>query len=774
MVKIWDFLKTYRVHLGVTLFLLAAAALVPFQSYYERTISASELDIPQEAQQTAVLTEETEENPPALLIGAGSGYAGTAAETDGITLQKGNYRIQVVALAEENGSRLEVYDIGRLNEDNTQGKLLGTADLSTEQEVTELAFATEGSLSDVSFRIVYGGSGVLNVTSLYLVSTERMYTDVFWLMGAVLLISAVLLVRKARGKQFSPEGRTAFLLLLAAVLLSSAPLGYEAVLDGNDLYYQFNRIAGIQEALKSGQFPVKIHSTLLHGYGYGSPIFYPEWFLYLPALLGCAGMSMVNCYKVFVFLLNAGTAALAYVSFCGLLRSKRTGLLAALLYTLSVYRLIDLYTRAAAGEALAMAFLPLVLWGMYELFLGEQRRWYLAALGFTGIMQSHVLTVELSVFFGGIFGLCFIARLKEKGRFPALLKAAGLTLLLNLGRIALLLQHMQYPFRVFSVESVMSWWTVTLPKVFDLLLFNTNERMYSGAGNGGEMPCSLGFVLFAGVLAFLWAFYRSREKTRLQKRCMYALLLGALGIYLSSSLFPWDRVQAVPFLYRIVTPVQLPMRFLALSTVLLCPVCAAGFEQLLWEKGKERLAMAVVLSLAFLCAGIYISRYSEEALGRYTMENQYQREQAQVDVLYFMNVDHANSYRIWNRDNTFVPAEGVQVDEVYRNMNLTAGFSWKAEEEISGEEGLWVDVPYTYYPNYRAYAEDGTKLQTVVGDQGVVRVLLSDAEEGTVRITYQEPWYVAASRLVSAGTALGALSVCLYRKCGKKNKIQQA
>ena len=145
-----------------------------------------------------------------------------------------------------------------------------------------------------------------------------------------------------------------------------------------------------------------------------------------------------------------------------------------------------------------------------------------------------------------------------------------------------------------------------------------------------------------------------------------------------------------------------------------------------------------------------------------------------MDVLYFMNVDHANSYRIWNRDNTFVPAEGVQVDEVYRNMNLTAGFSWKAEEEISGEEGLWVDVPYTYYPNYRAYAEDGTRLQTAVGDQGVVRVILPDADEGTVRIIYQEPWYVAASRLVSAGTALGALAVCLYRKCGKKNKIQQA
>lgn len=771
MGKIWNFLRTYRVHLGVTLLFLAAAALIPFSSYYERTFSPEDLEISGEALGMTVITED---DPPALLAGVGGTYTGIVAETGGVTLQDGTYRLQVVSLSECSGNRLEVYDIGKLNTDNTQGQLLESVELSADQEITELEFTTEDSLSDVSFRFVYGGEGLLNVSSLYLVSTEPLYTDILWLMAAVLLFSLFLLIRKARGKRLDSEGRTALLLLTAAVLLASAPLGFDAVLDGNDLYYQFNRFAGIQEALKSGQFPVKIHSTLLHGYGYGSPIFYPEWFLYLPALLGCAGVSLVNCYKLFILLLHAGTAALAYISFTGLLRSRRTGLAAALLYTLSVYRLIDVYTRAAVGEALAMAFLPLVIWGMYELFLGNHKKWYLAALGFTGIMQSHVLTTEMTLMFGGIFGLCFIARLREQGRFPALLKAAGAAVFLNLGRAALLLQHMQYPFRVVSVESVLSWWTMTLPKMFDLLLFNTNERTYAGSGNSGEMPCSLGFVLFLGILAFLYVWLRTREKSRRQRYCMFALVLAVFGIYLSSNLFPWDRVQAVPLLSRIVTPIQIPWRFLALSTALLCPVCAAGFEQLSGEREKEKLAMAGVFALAFLCAGIYVNRYSEEALARYTAENQYQREQAQVDVLYFMNVDHANSYRIWNRDNTFVPAEGVQVDEVYRNMNLTAGFSWKAEEEISGEEGLWVDVPYTYYPNYRAYAEDGTRLQTAVGDQGVVRVILPDADEGTVRIIYQEPWYVAASRLVSAGTALGALAVCLYRKCGKKNKIQQA
>lgn len=107
--------------------------------------------------------------------------------------------------------------------------------------------------------------------------------------------------------------------------------------------------------------------------------------------------------------------------------------MAAFLYTLSIYRLIDLYTRAALGEGMAMIFLPLVMWGMYELFLGNEKKWYLAALGFTGVMQCHILSTELAVCFGGLFGLLYIGRLREKGRFRALLAAAGSTVLLNLG-----------------------------------------------------------------------------------------------------------------------------------------------------------------------------------------------------------------------------------------------------------------------------------------------------------------------------------------------------
>ena len=73
--------------MGVTVILLAAAALIPFNSYYQRDFSASDLEIREEALQMTVLTED---DPPVLLAGVGEGYTGIVAETGGVTLQDGS------------------------------------------------------------------------------------------------------------------------------------------------------------------------------------------------------------------------------------------------------------------------------------------------------------------------------------------------------------------------------------------------------------------------------------------------------------------------------------------------------------------------------------------------------------------------------------------------------------------------------------------------------------------------------------------------------------
>lgn len=756
-----NWLKKYRGQWILTALLVILVGIAPFDTHYQRQLSAEELEVPSEAKGVAAVTEDED---PALVAETDTGYTGAVAETEEITLQKGTYRLQIVGLSESGENHIQVWSTRCLNTDNSEGRLLADAALESGGEMTELAFQAEASLEEIRLRIVYGGTGSLNVSSLYLVSEERMYRDPVILAGLICLASLLIFLYRIRKGEPDRTGKTALLVLGAAVLVSSLPLTFQYVLDGNDLYYQFNRIQGIQEALKAGQFPVKLHSTFLHGYGYGSPIFYPELFLYVPALLGCMGMSLVGCYRLLLLGVHAASAFVSYRSFSAVLHSREKGILASLLYTLSVYRLIDLYTRAALGEGMAMIFLPLVLWGMYELFLGDAKKWYLAALGFTGVMQCHILSTELALGFSVLFGLIYIRRLREKGRIPAVLLAASGAVLMNVGLVLPILQHAAYPFKVFSVESTLSWWTVTLPKLFDLLMFNPTERMYAGLENSGEMPCTIGFVLLMGILAFLYVWLTRPERRRSEqgRRYLTALVLAGIGLYVSTCYFPWDKVQSIGILSRLVSTVQFPWRCLAVSTVLLCPVCTEGIWSLS-ENRELRKGLCVGMGvLAVVCSLIYVNRYCEEAMPRYTALNQYQREKAQVDVMYFVDVEHSNSFRMWNRDDTFVASEGVELADCVRTEKPTAGFSYEKPE---GAEG-YVDVSLTWYPDYRAKLTDGTVLQTGIGDGGVLRIYLPEAAKGTVQVFYREPWYIGLGRLVSL---LAFAGICLWIRREKKH-----
>lgn len=130
--------------------------------------------------------------------------------------------------------------------------------------------------------------------------------------------------------------------------------------------------------------------------------------------------------------------------------------------------------------------------------------------------------------------------------------------------------------------------------------------------------------------------------------------------------------------------------------------------------------------------------------------------------MYFIDMEHSNSFRMWNRENIFVASEGVTLSDCTRTEKPTAGFTY----EKAGDGESFVDVSLTWYPDYQAELADGTALQTGVGDGGVLRVYLPEQTSGTVRVVYREPWYIQGGRLVSL-TALAGLCIFIFRR--KKN-----
>lgn len=97
--------------------------------------------------------------------------------------------------------------------------------------------------------------------------------------------------------------------------------------------------------------------------------------------------------------MNITTAFLSFYAIRNITRSEKSAWIMSILYTFATYRLTNLYYRAALGESLAMVFLPLLLWGAYEVFYGEERKWYLLVLGISGVLESHVLSFEMCLLF---------------------------------------------------------------------------------------------------------------------------------------------------------------------------------------------------------------------------------------------------------------------------------------------------------------------------------------------------------------------------------------
>ena len=109
------------------------------------------------------------------------------------------------------------------------------------------------------------------------------------------------------------------------------------------------------------------------------------------------------------------------------LSSRRLGLLGALLYTLSCYRLVCVYTRAAAGEFTAMAFFPLVLAGLYGIYTRDKPRfadWLPMSLGMAAMVQSHLLSCELTALLLILFCLLRLRETLRPARLLAWVKAA--------------------------------------------------------------------------------------------------------------------------------------------------------------------------------------------------------------------------------------------------------------------------------------------------------------------------------------------------------------
>ena len=625
---------------------------------------------------------------------------------------------------------------------------------------TRLWVGYGAKMRDLTATLTYG-EGQLYLYGITL--TEQPIYRVTRLVSFVLmaaLLDLALLLLFARGDESAPARRRRYavpLVLAGIALLASLPLFSNYLYFGHDLDYHLQRITAMAAELSYGQFPVRLTTDSLNGYGYANPLCYCELFLTLPALLYNAWLPLRTCYQVYIFAVTLATAAIAYYSFGTITASRKLGLLGAGLYTLSCYRMVCIYVRAAVGEYTAIAFLPLILAGLYNIYTTEKPRfaqWAPMAFGMAALVQCHLLSCELIALLLVVFCLLRLRETLRPARLLAWLKAALLALALSAWYF--------FPFLISTREINLMVNGPLIGKIqgqgtYLVQLFSPFGCGYGGTADGtsNDMTLTIGLPLAVGFMLVIYCLLR-RERWQQQetlRRMQTVFGFAMLTLVLSLRVFPWDGVQN--WLGRAAGKMagmfQYPWRFLSLATVLLCLAVLLAV-QLLQEKNVRlaKGAAAALAACALLTVGVVQTQIttgmSEQAYNVFLNR----QPNATTGVGEYL-IDGTSGYEtIWAQ-----PKPGSEELQLL-SYEKRGGKAYLTVENDG--DAADISVPIFNYGHYYAVDEaTGDAYALGTGENARITLNIPAGYTGTIVIAYHAPVYWRAFELVSLLALIGSV-----------------
>ncbi len=605
-------------------------------------------------------------------------------------------------------------------------------------------------ISDAYLQCVFQNAGPEQLIQLDMVRTNKgCYMLLFLLLAFFGVIDFLIWFRRqCLAGKIAQKRQTVFWILSAGVVLAFFPFWTDYLLTGADWNFHLTRIAGLADTIRNGtSFPIRVQSYWLSDHGYAVSMFYGDFFLFFPAFLLLIGFPLLSAYKIFLFVVLGVTAIVAYHSFKKCVRDEYAALFGSILYLLMPYHLMNVYNRSALGECLSMAFLPLVCCGMYLLYTEpvtsagyNRHKWYIV-LGMSAILQSHMISVEMTAVFMALVCVLCWKRTFRKQTFLQLLEATCIVLLLNMWYWLPLVYMMGHD--VYHLQTI-THQTVQDRGLYLAALLQLLPNM--GGAQEGVMNCEpvqIGagaLMLFA--VAILWKLFilRSQSKAdRGQKHGTETLLLcfGLVTLLMSTRYLPWDQIMLLPVVGYIVSSLQFPSRWMVLSSVFASMFAAFFFARVKKEGGKLlKLAMGLAAFLAVFSAIFYVNDVS-----------------AQKSPVWLYSVENMGSNSVGNGEYLLEEAGAFGLDISYHDPVAEEGLTYRDYEKKgtrvtlvlknSSNHTLHVEIPLLGYKGYCLNAEDGEMTGSLPyitderGSHGDLKIAVPAGYSGQVTVSYQ-------------------------------------
>ncbi len=631
------------------------------------------------------------------------------------------------------------------------------------------------SISDVQTVLSYLGVGRLEISEI--VFEESLSYRFMQMMGFLiffLLIDIIYLLLfsghdKARAAADYLKKHREIPVIAAIVILASIPLFAKFLYYGHDLKFHMGRIASLADGIADMRFPVRIETSMLNGYGYATPLFYCDILLYPIALLYLLMVPIRVCYQIYVLAINIFTAVFSYKCFKEMSGDRDIALCATAFYILNIYRLTDIYMRAALGEYTALMFIPLAALGFYRICKKDKPKFgdrMTLAAGMAGVAMSHLLSLELITITLLVYCLIFFRKdLKEK--IFSLIRAGVAAVLLSLWFLVPLLISMssidaQAFKHITPIQSTGGYFV----QLFGLFLSGYGM---SGPGTFEGMPVGLGggfIVIF--ITALILCGDRFILKSEGRSKTFYKAMAGNFAVGLaavifSSVYFPWDvlagifrgRIDAIADLMQ---AIQFPWRYLTVAGIAMSVTLVFS---LLILKAKDSVKYMIVFYLTLALIFVSLSYFYYE----YTQKN---NEEAWI----FADNDTkmgiaAEEYLIAEKGREYILShpypECIEGDAEISSY-ITERGRFYLDITQAKEESV-IQLPIQDYGNYLAYdTENNVIFSLSQGKSASLNLSLPASYSGVVCIYYKEPLLWRVCELISLITFLGLIFAGIYKR----------
>ena len=541
-------------------------------------------------------------------------------------------------------------------------------------------------------------------------------------------------------KKPSLNKRRFLLVFFITMITACLPLFTVNCIQGHDIQYHLLRIEALKVGIQNGLPFLRVNMLFFGGAGYASSMFYPDFLLYIPALLRIAGFEINSTFHIFITLCIAASFFTCYFSVKEITNEQFPALIAAVIYILTQYHLDDVYVRCAVGEITAFIFIPLVIAGLHDLALKEFKKPWLLGIGMAGVLLCHTLS---TLFCLVLCVIAFIFALPHIIRKPAILIKLAITAVICMAITSFYWLPMIEQMR----STVFKYTKSEFDVAFEALLF---KDVFADAWPG---------IGIAPFIFLLPAFFISHKEKliRFSDACTVA---GMGAVLCTTRFFPWKRFA------NILKSIQFPWRLFIMATALLSVSGAIYCWKYVKEASEERkeinntryrgIALMLVLGIMVVSAVNVIGRTEIEY---YSYSGDY------YDYEPFTESVIAGE---WLPDTVEVrDSIGKHVGEAYTDSNtlsVTRDRNTLTVADLSGTE-KYVDVPFTFYLGYAATDENGNQLKVDgTGKNGRVRVYPDGAS--SVHVYYAGTELQHMADILSAVTLAGLTiyMIIIFRK----------